>query len=73
MGLLAHGGVDVIDWPPKLPDVKPILNVWDQIGNHILSYANAPNKFRESVCDRGLAKRVNCMARGPPAKQTPGD
>jgi hypothetical protein len=43
----------IYNWPPQIPDLKPIEHMWHQLKNHLGRYPTKPHTVEE------LEKRIN--------------
>ena len=44
---LEGSGIQVMDWPPRSPDLNCIEHLWDLIGRHLKNRQHQPQTFQE--------------------------
>lgn len=58
----AENGVELIDWPPYLPDLNPIENVWHILKSEIMAqYPHLADLPKNDASKRELVRAVICV------------
>ena len=70
---LAQEQVEVMDWPPRSPDMNPIEHLWNQMGNKVRQLESPPHNLVElraavlqawhQLDDERVARLVDSMPR----------